>query len=241
MATEFGISVELTEEGGIRLRPDEQDGWYFMMHASSDLAGPYEVTAMSETDFLLLLVDTEGFFQLTRMDKATPADWDSDQIDDLFELRHVPMNPLFDDALENYDEDGLNNLEEYGYGTHPGKTDTDEDGFPDDEEIDAGSSPLLASEVPVDKNWSPAYAGGLVSALNQRPAADVDGNGGMTVSLVAAILNSRPERDPSASMGMVRSVNISCLNSQSTDDPSANMGTAGTVFVSVENQSGSGG
>ncbi|MDA7881608.1 hypothetical protein N9A94_04820 [Akkermansiaceae bacterium] len=75
------------------------------------------------------------------------ADTDEDGLPDVFELAHTDppsatgLQP--NDDLENGGAgDGLNNLEEYQYGTDPNDADTDGDGLGDGEEIEgAGSRP----------------------------------------------------------------------------------------------------
>ncbi len=53
------------------------------------------------------------------------------------------------DAAGDPDTDGLTNLQEYGYGTHPNLADTDADGMPDPWEIQHGLNPL-ASDPSLD-------------------------------------------------------------------------------------------
>ncbi|MGC9778362.1 MAG: hypothetical protein HZR80_03890 [Candidatus Heimdallarchaeota archaeon] len=62
------------------------------------------------------------------------SDTDSDQLPDLFELENS-LNPFENDAAEDPDEDGLTNLEEYGYLTDPQDEDTDDDFLTDYEEV----------------------------------------------------------------------------------------------------------
>ncbi len=214
---EVAVSVEVTDPGWVSISPDVSEGFYFLLYQSDAPSGTYTPIDMSESLFLLPGTNPDGFYRLVQKDLANPGDWDEDTIDDLFELRHSPMDPFFDDAGQNFDGDSLTNLEEYGHGTHPGKTDTDGDGFADDDEINAGSSPLLASEVPVDPNWRPTYAGSVISALNLQPTGDPNGNHPMATSL-----------------------NVSVLNDQPTGDPNSNYSTAGTLFISVNNETGAG-
>jgi hypothetical protein len=62
---------------------------------------------------------TSGFLCALAIDIANPADTDADGIDDVYELLRAdvmdPLDPF--DALEDADEDGVPNLEEYWRGT----------------------------------------------------------------------------------------------------------------------------
>lgn len=209
---EVDVTVETADPGWISIRPADANGLYFILYKSDGPSGTYAPVDMNEVGFLLANPEFEGFFRVVQKDVNSPGDFDEDSIDDLFEIRHSPMDPFTDDAGQNFDEDSLTNLEEYGYGTHPGLADTDGDGFADDDEINAGSSPLLPSEIPVDKNWRPTFAGSVMSALNMQPTGRPNGSPTMTSSVSASVLNDRP-----------------------VNDPNSNPTTAGTLFVSINN------
>lgn len=53
-----------------------------------------------------------------------------------------PNNPI--DAQEDFDRDGLTNLQEYQRGTNIRLADSDGDGLPDGQEVTLGTNPLLA-------------------------------------------------------------------------------------------------
>lgn len=76
-----------------------------------------------------------------------------------------PDNP--DDALLDFDQDGLNNLEEFNLGTSIFLNDTDGDGLDDAQEIDIGSNPVLAD---TDND-------GALDGNETNPTADSDGDG----------------------------------------------------------------
>lgn len=70
------------------------------------------------------------------------ADSDSDGIPDYWEIEYKldPNDPT--DAVGDFDEDGLLNIDEYKNGTHPRVADTDKDGLSDGEEVAQGTDPL---------------------------------------------------------------------------------------------------
>ena len=72
-------------------------------------------------------------------------DIDGDGMDNNWENEYGfdPYNPL--DAFNDFDEDGLTNLDEYNYSTNPINSDTDGDGISDFDEINDGLNPLLAN------------------------------------------------------------------------------------------------
>ena len=71
------------------------------------------------------------------------ADTDGDGIPDSAEIQlgMDPRNPV--DAQEDFDRDGLTNLQEFNLGTDIRKADTDGDGLQDGNEVTLGTNPLL--------------------------------------------------------------------------------------------------
>jgi hypothetical protein len=72
-------------------------------------------------------------------------DGDGDGLPDDWEAFYRLVNPSDDP-----DQDCLSNIEEYYAGTDPRRPDTDNDGFFDGEEIEAGSEPLDGHDIPGD-------------------------------------------------------------------------------------------
>ena len=70
------------------------------------------------------------------------GDADGDSIPDAWEQENN-TDPYFSNAAADYDNDALNNLGEYQQQSDPRDPDTDEDGLPDGQEVDYGSSPLI--------------------------------------------------------------------------------------------------
>ncbi|PWI47722.1 hypothetical protein CEE45_10090 [Candidatus Heimdallarchaeota archaeon B3_Heim] len=74
-------------------------------------------------------------------------DADLDSLPNYYEFRYE-MDPTSDDTLQDLEDDGMTNIEEYISGTHPRLSDTDGDLFSDWAENLFGSSPLNLSDLP---------------------------------------------------------------------------------------------
>ncbi len=73
-------------------------------------------------------------------------DTDNDGMPDGWEAINS-LDPLVDDAALDPDNDGLSNLEEYGYSTNPQYNDTDFDGMPDGWEVQYGLNPVADDDT----------------------------------------------------------------------------------------------
>jgi parallel beta-helix repeat protein len=67
-------------------------------------------------------------------EKLESSDSDDDGLPDWWEVQ-MGLNPLVDDAQEDFDNDNLSNLEEYLQGTDPHSSDSDMDGLTDGDEV----------------------------------------------------------------------------------------------------------
>jgi len=72
-------------------------------------------------------------------------DGDGDGMPDWWEARYLPRSQ--DSALQDPDADGLSNLDEYKYGTHPMEKDTDSDGLDDGYEVTQSRTCPLMSDT----------------------------------------------------------------------------------------------
>jgi len=82
-----------------------------------------------------------------KCDSSKDEDSDDDGMPDYWENNNR-LNPLVNDAFEDPDQDGVNNLEEYRQGTDPNNADTDGDGATDGEEIEALTDPNDPTSLP---------------------------------------------------------------------------------------------
>ena len=96
------------------------------------------------------------------------GDQDADGLPDWWEIRY--FNSITNEgAGGDFDADGLVNTAEYWHATSPILWDTDDDGFSDKEELDAGTDPLDPASIPsADLSGTVSYSGaqtGLIRVL----------------------------------------------------------------------------
>ncbi|MEM2637126.1 MAG: hypothetical protein QXL15_02120 [Candidatus Korarchaeota archaeon] len=101
------------------------------------------------------------------------ADSDNDGMPDGWEVQYT-LNPLINDANEDPDGDGLNNLSEYQIDTNPKKADTDNDGLKDGEE----KNTYLTDPKKADTDMDGLNDGDEIKVYGTNPLKDdSDGDG----------------------------------------------------------------
>jgi len=162
---------------GYKIYYGEQNGDYeYVIDVNDSLS--YQLTELEggKKYFIALTAyneeHTESGFSVERV--AAPqifeGDTDGDGIPDTWENTYEAMD-MYDpnDATQDYDQDELNNSNEYQQNTDPGNPDSDNDGFFDGEEVSEGSNPVSIGSVP---NRSLAIFYGWPSAVNN--CSDLD-------------------------------------------------------------------
>ena len=103
--------------------------------------------------------DSDGLTDKTEIDtvRTDPnnSDTDADQLPDGWEWTYTTeFDPIVAETSTNntmwnqdWDADGLSNLDEYTYRTNPLEPDTDADGVSDGDEVKYGTNPLLAGDL----------------------------------------------------------------------------------------------
>jgi len=88
-------------------------------------------------------IDMESHQAETTLNFEVLADVDCDKMGDIWEQMQdfSSANPL--DALEDADDDGLSNRDEYWWKLDPHNPDCDGDGIPDGEEVNQGTDPFV--------------------------------------------------------------------------------------------------
>jgi len=133
--------------------------------SDSDLISDYQEVRVYFTDPLNqdtdydLLSDSDEILQYGT--NPLQADTDYDEMPDGWEVLNS-LNPLLNDALEDFDSDGLLNIYEMLNGTNPRMPDSDLDGIGDGWEVNFGYDPL-SPLVPLDELllwFSPYIMGG---------------------------------------------------------------------------------
>lgn len=100
---------------------------YYILYRASVVTGGFAPVKMGlGANGSITLVDGTAagktlFYRIGEIGLNSPLDSDQDGIDDVYELNHSellnPMNPA--DALEDFDGDGVSNLDEYRLGSDP--------------------------------------------------------------------------------------------------------------------------
>ena len=101
----------------------------------------------SDNDYL-----SDGYEILTSLTNPLDQDTDNDGMPDYWEINNN-LNPLADDSSDDFDNDGLTNIEEYQLNTYADLLDSDNDGMPDGWEINNNLDPLANdSQVDIDED-----------------------------------------------------------------------------------------
>jgi len=162
---------------GYKIYYGEQNGDYeYVIDANDSLS--YQLTDLEggKKYFIALTAyngeHTESGFSVERevAPQIFEGDTDGDGLPDTWENTYENMD-MYDpnDAIQDYDQDELDNINEYQQNTDPGNPDSDSDGFFDGEEVSEGSNPVSIGSVP---NRSLAIFYGWPSAVNNCPDLD---------------------------------------------------------------------
>ena len=238
IATEQPFQAEIRAvEGGAEIGTNAGDGYYLLLYYASTLEDDFAPYSMAEAKFTEPVTAASAFYMLERFPADTPGDWDNDQIDDLFEIRHSPMDPLVweDHANLNYDTDTYSNMEEYALGTHPGLGDSDGDGFGDDDEVADGTDPLDAGDFPADPDWRPRHVEGIVSARNVTPPPTYGWTPDRAEALSNAVVNVVAPLDAFAAVATAEALPATVENATAPGDANAHPAFAEASPVSVAN------
>ena len=105
-------------------------------------------------------------------------DSDFDEMPDVYESGYAFLNPQNrDDAHEDADADGLENVEEWRNGTDPSDNDSDNDSLPDGWEVRKGLDPLDAADAGLDSDGD-GWINTLELTRGTHPLkTDTDGDG----------------------------------------------------------------
>ncbi|WP_455391825.1 PKD domain-containing protein, partial [[Eubacterium] cellulosolvens] len=145
---------------------DESTGSGDEVDHTYDKVGVYTVN-LTVTDDLGL----PGYAEKSLTIVKDKADLDGDAMPDIWEESSGNLlDTTINDANEDKDNDGLTNLQEYENNTFANKADSDNDDYPDLEEIQKGSNPRDKTSVP------------------KKPAGDGDEDNLLMILMVVAVI-----------------------------------------------------
>ncbi|MEM7392461.1 MAG: DUF6531 domain-containing protein, partial [Verrucomicrobiota bacterium] len=127
-AENFEITDLHRAGGGFRIEHESDTNFYYRLYRGNSPSNLLEAIDMAlgvagQGEFSTVPSNLV-FYRVLRLDQAAPEDLDGDGMDDVYELRHIGLNP-FDpaDAALDLDDDGITNLREFQTGTDPGVAD----------------------------------------------------------------------------------------------------------------------
>jgi len=128
---------------GFILTDQDMDKTYEGEFSQFDYSGHYLITfyARNRSGFVSTSAQT-----IVTVSNGQSIDKDNDHMPDVWEEAYG-LNPEFADDAQDADGDGLNNLTEFQYLTHPNKKDTDNDLMPDGWEVNHSLNPNTATDA----------------------------------------------------------------------------------------------
>src|SRR5262249_18531958 len=129
LAQDFRITEISALNGKVILRHTADTNYYYILYRGDVITNIVLASDMAvATNTVGELADqvapsgsNNAFYRILAVPIIQPRDSDADGIDDVYELRHKdflnPLNPT--DATQDFDKDGITNLQEYRAGTDP--------------------------------------------------------------------------------------------------------------------------
>ena len=137
-------------------------------------------TAGTNISFYVWANDTSGNYAYTELltitVKPSTIDSDDDGIPDAYEIANG-LNPNFDDANDDLDNDGLLNINEYQLGTYANNSDSDADSLLDGDEVNTYSTDPLDSDTDRDGMPDGWEVNNSLDPLTNDSALDSDSDG----------------------------------------------------------------
>ncbi|MCR5214036.1 MAG: cellulose binding domain-containing protein [Eubacterium sp.] len=158
----YSLLDETTDNEIIYNINDDDSFWFFIQGEVNNRSIKSDIGKISFTDEKIIIYnsdcDKDGLCDYLEYLFGTDVNYfdsDMDGLSDYFELNWSLTNPLMmdsdengiNDNLEDFDNDNLDNLNEYNEGTNPYSYDTDNDGFSDSYELNNGMDPLVFNDI----------------------------------------------------------------------------------------------